>query len=243
MQVAKKFGRRQKHSFKNEKGRQTATTATEAKGPLIPAGTKGLRYIARIGGEKPRDGNSNEWFFCVYEEGDVWVIAGYVYSELAQNLTLATKNTEGKISVTTDIAATTNVTPNEEKPLEMSRGVKWILITLLTLPTLLVFLLLIKKPRQNQKRDKNFLPNTAEFAEEIDTKNSKQSPNSTRISTKKHPKKFTTNEKYFCKIEENQPKNTKNATKNSENRKNNSDFVSKFFTTKLPTYPDDDDLL
>lgn len=221
---------------------RTYASSTSASKRLLPAGTKNLRYVASVQGEKPASGSSNVWYFCVYEEAEDWVLTGYIYSDLAQNLTAYTKNTEGKLeSTTADVAVNTQAIEEGEKILEMSPGIKWILITLLTLPTLLVFLLLIRKPKHGKGAEK-MSPRPAEYAEEIAVDETAHSK-SAKISAKRQPKKFTSGDKYFCKINENPSKYDEKSLKNDKKSKNGSDFMSKFFTTKLPTYPDDDDLL
>ena len=141
-------------SFSGTKLWKTPST-TESNNILvshIPAGTKNISYIAEARGEIPAGATSSVWYFCNYSPIDdpTSVFEGYIHSEKTINLSTIPENIEGKIQETTDnIGAQTNT-------LELSKNVQIILISLISLPLLvIVVLLFLSSKRKDTQMSQN----------------------------------------------------------------------------------------
>lgn len=181
---------------------------------IFDAGTKGLVFIGETIGEVPNDGQSDKWYYCIYEASATKVYKGYVYSEnLAEKLTIPL-NTE-----TLDVPRP--VTPTAENPVDsepliapMNDTVKWVLITLLTLPTILIFVLLIKKPK-TETRPVAY----AEVSEELTPAELQNNKNSRLKQQSKHLQ--NTNQTSYIKRLILSDKNPKNKNSKNNNKQQN----------------------
>lgn len=127
----------------------------------IPAGTKNIKYIATAYGTIPSGGESNVWFYCVYtpEHNSTNVYEGYVYSENAVNLTKIIANTEKNPEPST---------PSENSyDFKISSPIKIIIISIIAIPILILFLIVIYKIFEGFKHNssnKKGLQSTPELA-------------------------------------------------------------------------------
>ena len=124
---------------------------------IIPQSTSGIIYIGSISGDTPTDGTTNTWYYVEYNISDTKTVLGYIYSErgiLSAPLTELTRPnqtpTTPEASKTENTATTptadTNINPSLN--LSVSPALKWAIALLFIIPVIVIFALLIKKPRK-----------------------------------------------------------------------------------------------
>lgn len=155
---------------------------------ILECGRENIKYYGKVKGSTPPDGITDIWYYVVIYESATKVHFGYVYSERTENLTEFQKNTEGIVEPTPEISLPTlsnDVTvleEAEEEIKEMNPLTKWLLIIFLTLPTVLIFILLIKKPKKNpnfdDKTDKT--PENPDILDEFSIESNNQIKNLTK---------------------------------------------------------------
>ncbi len=127
---------------------------------ILPQGTNQIKLISYTVGDKPSDGvNSSLWYFVVLDLGDTTTCTGYIYSERCTlsspitKLNIVSKTPEAQTP--TQETGTNNSTPSE-LTLNLSKSpiLKWIIVILFIVPVVIIFLMLIKKPKiQNYLED------------------------------------------------------------------------------------------
>ncbi len=201
---------------------------------IIPQGTTDIIYIGSIIGDTPSDGTGNLWYMVEYNFGDTSTLLGYIYSEraiLSQPL-VDLKKPETSTPPATASPNTDNLTPTAttKKPtlnLSVSPALKWAIALLFIIPAIVIFLLLIKKPKRRvldtpqpdppfepfSNSDKNNFTSTdfdilPEFAETSNFTNfSQKNDNISQISENFNQKKLKNK-----KISQNLQNNLKNPT-------------------------------
>lgn len=123
----------------------------------LDAGTKDITYIASVEGYVPSGGKSNIWYYVSYTPADnsTSVFEGYVYSENTTNLTEIVFNAETN---PVDILEEESVSENI---IFISSTLKTIIVTIIALPVILFFVIIlykiIKKFKKTTKYTKNNL--------------------------------------------------------------------------------------
>lgn len=117
---------------------------------IIPLGTTDLIFIGTINGDIPTDGTTDVWYYCIYNVSDTKAFIGYVYSQrctLSKPLTNLVEDSsvqDNPITTTTsNITEQTTLAPKTN----ITKGIMWFIIILFTVPTLIFFFLLVKKPK------------------------------------------------------------------------------------------------
>ena len=120
----------------------------------ISAGEKQIKYISYVYGEIPSGGQSNLWYYVAYTPiyNSTSVYEGYVYSENMINLSDIVLNNETNQELITE----ENLM---DKTIYISPTLKTILITIVCVPIILLFLIILykfsKKIQKNTKKDNN----------------------------------------------------------------------------------------
>lgn len=144
---------------------------------IIPQSTSGIIYIGSISGDTPTDGTTNTWYYVEYNISDTKTVLGYIYSErgiLSAPLTELTHTnqtpTTPEASKTENTATTptadTNINPSLN--LSVSPALKWVIALLFIIPVIVIFALLIKKPRKNADLVQDFANSEANFPTDED---------------------------------------------------------------------------
>lgn len=144
---------------------------------IIPQSTNGIIYIGSISGDTPTDGTTNTWYYVEYNISDTKTVLGYIYSErgiLSAPLTELTRPnqtpTTPEASKTENTATTptadTNINPSLN--LSVSPALKWVIALLFIIPVIVIFALLIKKPRKNADLVQDFANSEANFPTDED---------------------------------------------------------------------------
>lgn len=130
---------------------------------VINIGETNINFIGTVEGDVPSDGTSNIWYFCTYYASDTKAYLGYIYSERCILSSPLTDYHEPSETVNDNtISTTAEIDQNNLSPkTNMTNGLMWFIIILFSVPTLIVFILLIKKPKRRLAETEN-TPN-AEF--------------------------------------------------------------------------------
>lgn len=124
---------------------------------VINIGETNINFIGTVEGDVPSDGNSNIWYFCTYYASDTKAYLGYIYSErciLSSPLTDYREPSE----ITNESTLPTSASGSQDSlspKTNMTKGLMWFVIILFSVPTLIVFVLLIKKPKRKQTINEN----------------------------------------------------------------------------------------
>ena len=197
---------------------------------IIPQSTSGIIYIGSISGDTPTDGTTNTWYYVEYNISDTKTVLGYIYSErgiLSTPLTELTRPnqtpTTPEASKTENTATTptadTNINPSLN--LSVSPALKWVIALLFIIPVIVIFALLIKKPRKNADLVQNFANSEANFPTDEDlipefndtTSPSKPNRKKVKFSSKIDPfVKFSTTLETASELA---PENSAESTNNS----------------------------
>ena len=125
---------------------------------LIPATTNGIILIGKIYGDTPSDGNNNIWYFVEYSSGPTTTYTGYIYSErcslssplvdlvLDEDRAPQVEQPPADNTITSDANITNS--ENLNASISMSSGLMWIIAIIFIIPTIVIFIMLIKKPRK-----------------------------------------------------------------------------------------------
>lgn len=202
---------------------------------IIPQSTSGIIYIGSITGDTPSDGTTNTWYYVEYNISDTKTVLGYIYSErgiLSAPLTELTRPnqtpTTPEASKTENTATTptadTNINPSLN--LSVSPALKWVIALLFIIPVIVIFALLIKKPRKNADLVQDFANSEANFPTDEDlipefndtTSPSKPNRKKVKFSSKIDPfVKFSTTLETSSELA---PENSAESTNNSYPIKN-----------------------
>ena len=197
---------------------------------IIPQSTSGIIYIGSISGDTPTDGTTNTWYYVEYNISDTKTVLGYIYSErgiLSAPLTELTRPnqtpTTPEASKTENTATTptadTNINPSLN--LSVSPALKWVIALLFIIPVIVIFALLIKKPRKNADLVQDFANSEANFPTDEDlipefndtTSSSKPNRKKVKFSSKIDPfVKFSTTLETSSELA---PENSAESTNNS----------------------------
>ena len=197
---------------------------------IIPQSTSGIIYIGSISGDTPTDGTTNTWYYVEYNISDTKTVLGYIYSErgiLSAPLTELTRPnqtpTTPEASKTENTATTptadTNINPSLN--LSVSPALKWVIALLFIIPVIVIFALLIKKPRKNADLVQDFANSEANFPTDEDlipefndtTSPSKPNRKKVKFSSKIDPfVKFSTTLETSSELS---PENSAESTNNS----------------------------
>ncbi len=197
---------------------------------IIPQSTSGIIYIGSISGDTPTDGTTNTWYYVEYNISDTKTVLGYIYSErgiLSAPLTELTRTnqtpTTPEASKTENTATTptadTNINPSLN--LSVSPALKWVIALLFIIPVIVIFALLIKKPRKNADLVQDFANSEANFPTDEDlipefndtTSSSKPNRKKVKFSSKIDPfVKFSTTLETSSELA---PENSAESTNNS----------------------------
>ena len=197
---------------------------------IIPQSTSGIIYIGSISGDTPTDGTTNTWYYVEYNISDTKTVLGYIYSErgiLSAPLTELTRTnqtpTTPEASKTENTATTptadTNINPSLN--LSVSPALKWVIALLFIIPVIVIFALLIKKPRKNADLVQDFANSEANFPTDEDlipefndtTSPSKPNRKKVKFSSKIDPfVKFSTTLETSSELA---PENSAESTNNS----------------------------
>lgn len=197
---------------------------------IIPQSTSGIIYIGSISGDTPTDGTTNTWYYVEYNISDTKTVLGYIYSErgiLSAPLTELTRPnqtpTTPEASKTENTATTptadTNINPSLN--LSVSPALKWVIALLFIIPVIVIFALLIKKPRKNADLVQDFANSEANFPTDEDlipefndtTSPSKPNRKKVKFSSKIDPfVKFSTTLETSSELA---PENSAESTNNS----------------------------
>lgn len=197
---------------------------------IIPQSTSGIIYIGSISGDTPTDGTTNTWYYVEYNISDTKTVLGYIYSErgiLSAPLTELTRPnqtpTTPEASKTENTATTptadTNINPSLN--LSVSPALKWAIALLFIIPVIVIFALLIKKPRKNADLVQDFANSEANFPTDEDlipefndtTSPSKPNRKKVKFSSKIDPfVKFSTTLETSSELA---PENSAESTNNS----------------------------
>ena len=144
----------------------SSPSATSSIFTTISAGTKNIKYIASVYGDKPSGSETNIWYYVNYtpENNSTNVYEGYIYSENVTNLTNIAINTE----------TNPEVIPNEdikEFSLYISSPIKILLISIVSIPIIILFLILLnklskiihKKTVNDENGENNYYNNYSKF--------------------------------------------------------------------------------
>lgn len=117
---------------------------------VMDEGASNIRYIASTIGIKPNGGESDIWYYCEYQPTNdpTSVYVGYVYSEKTEALSEITENIE------TNPVVEPPEKPSTDDRVKMSSTVKIVLISLISAPIVLVFVLLVVNFKRNAKPKK-----------------------------------------------------------------------------------------
>ncbi len=143
---------------------------------VISAGTKNIKYIAKVFGDIPSGGESNLWFYIAYTPpfNSTNVYEGYVYSENVSYVSSIPKNLE----TNPEIIESSNYV---DEVIYISSSMKTILTILIAVPIILLILIILYKltKRFSKNTDKTiFQKNVSQqnlqnnFAEISDENNS-----------------------------------------------------------------------
>ncbi len=140
--------------------RETPEISENNKTVLIEKGTSGILLIAKTYGDIPSDGTTNEWYFVEYSKGPTTTYTGYIYAErcvLDKPLTDLVLESDKPASETdgvqdalagTSINTEANSTESVSANADFSNNkLLWIVCIVFTLPVILIFVAIIKKPR------------------------------------------------------------------------------------------------
>lgn len=121
---------------------------------MVSAGTKGLKYIASVKGSIPYDGENDEWYYVCYipDQNSTNIYEGYIYSENTVNLSEIVSNLETNPEVISDIQS-------DEKVLFISSTIKTIVISIITIPIILFFAIILYKIIRKIKKNTNKIKN------------------------------------------------------------------------------------
>lgn len=117
----------------------------------LTAGTKNINYIAFAYGQVPSGGESNIWYYVCYtpDSNSTNVYEGYIYSENTINLTEIVANTESNPEVIEDLK-------NNDKLIYISSTLKTIVITIIAIPIILFFAIILYKLIKNFKKNTKY---------------------------------------------------------------------------------------
>lgn len=197
---------------------------------IIPQSTSGIIYIGSISGDTPTDGTTNTWYYVEYNISDTKTVLGYIYSERGilsaplteltrQNQTPTTPEANKTENTATTPTADTNINPSLN--LSVSPALKWVIALLFIIPVIVIFALLIKKPRKNADLVQDFANSEANFPTDEDlipefndtTSPSKPNRKKVRFSSKIDPfVKFSTTLETSSELT---PENSAESTNNS----------------------------
>lgn len=144
---------------------------------IIPQSTSGIIYIGSISGDTPTDGTTNTWYYVEYNISDTKTVLGYIYSERGilsapltelthPNQTPTTPEASKTENTATTPTADTNINPSLN--LSVSPALKWVIALLFIIPVIVIFALLIKKPRKNADLVQDFANSEANFPTDED---------------------------------------------------------------------------
>ena len=197
---------------------------------IIPQSTSGIIYIGSISGDTPTDGTTNTWYYVEYNISDTKTVLGYIYSErgiLSAPLTELTRTNqtpttpEASKTENTDTTPTADTNINPSLNLSVSPALKWVIALLFIIPVIVIFALLIKKPRKNADLVQDFANSEANFPTDEDlipefndtTSPSKPNRKKVRFSSKIDPfVKFPTTLETSSELT---PENSAESTNNS----------------------------
>ncbi len=197
---------------------------------IIPQSTSGIIYIGSISGDTPTDGTTNTWYYVEYNISDTKTVLGYIYSErgiLSAPLTELTRTNktpttpEASKTENTDTTPTADTNINPSLNLSVSPALKWVIALLFIIPVIVIFALLIKKPRKNADLVQDFANSEANFPTDEDlipefndtTSPSKPNRKKVRFSSKIDPfVKFSTTLETSSELT---PENSAESTNNS----------------------------
>jgi len=192
----------------------------------IPASTKNIKYIASVYGEKPNGGENNLWYYISYtpENNSTNVYEGYVYSENITNLSEIISNTETNPEVI-------NNNSIDENTIYISSPVKIILISIVAIPIIILFLIILHKiskifqnKKSNQNNNVDIANNSNQF---INFNNSFENTNQNNQFLRNEIQNMS-RKPFVRKINQNQPRISQNSSNNYP---------------RFPYYDSDDDLL
>ena len=120
----------------------------------IPAGAQNLTYIASANGQTPSGGNSNVWYFCQFcpEFNPTMVYTGYVYSERTESAPQIEVNLEAETKSFSDHNTYGISADSEYENVEISSSVKAVLITLICIPIIAIFCIVLIKQKLYKRR-------------------------------------------------------------------------------------------
>ena len=191
--------------------RSTPEILNNNKIKIIPSSTNGIIFLGYIYGDTPSDGTNNLWYFVEYNSGDTTAHLGYVYSErciLSSPITKLEKPTPitpaPDTEHTTDQTSTADTNATSTAPtlnLSVSPTLKWIIAILFVVPAVVIFVLLIKKPRRTVDEittvaDTDFMFDTYPQNEDLIPEFSDIDPKKTRKNAKKTPKNLKFSSKF-----------------------------------------------
>lgn len=197
---------------------------------IIPQSTSGIIYIGSISGDTPTDGTTNTWYYVEYNISDTKTVLGYIYSErgiLSAPLTELTRpnqtptTPEASKTENTDTTPTADTNINPSLNLSVSPALKWVIALLFIIPVIVIFALLIKKPRKNADLVQDFANSEANFPTDEDlipefndtTSPSKPNRKKVKFSSKIDPfVKFSTTLETSSELA---PENSAESTNNS----------------------------
>jgi len=197
---------------------------------IIPQSTSGIIYIGSISGDTPTDGTTNTWYYVEYNISDTKTVLGYIYSErgiLSAPLTELTRTNqtpttpEASKTENTDTTPTADTNINPSLNLSVSPALKWVIALLFIIPVIVIFALLIKKPRKNADLVQDFANSEANFPTDEDlipefndtTSPSKPNRKKVKFSSKIDPfVKFSTTLETSSELA---PENSAESTNNS----------------------------
>lgn len=197
---------------------------------IIPQSTSGIIYIGSISGDTPTDGTTNTWYYVEYNISDTKTVLGYIYSErgiLSAPLTELTRpnqtptTPEASKTENTDTTPTADTNINPSLNLSVSPALKWVIALLFIIPVIVIFALLIKKPRKNADLVQDFANSEANFPTDEDlipefndtTSPSKPNRKKVKFSSKIDPfVKFSTTLETSSELT---PENSAESTNNS----------------------------
>ena len=232
---------------------------------IIPQSTTNIIFIGTINGDTPADGTTNVWYFVEYNISDTKTVLGYIYSErailsspLTERPQPITESTEQSTTTPTLSATEKEKLPTTSLNLSASPTLKWIIALLFIIPIVIIFTLLIKKPRKTSDFIENFAnspqnstsyPTDEDLIPEFcDTKNTKK-PKAYKFSKDINPfvkfsttmetaNELTPNTNPQDNFQNNQTqkmqKNSKNSSNFAKNYQNNDNFtINPLFNNSL----------
>ena len=132
----------------------------------LSAGISNINYIAFAFGDIPTGGESNIWFFVSYtpNSSSTYIYEGYVYSENTTNLTEIVPNNESNPEIITDD------TKDDKIVFFLSSTLKTIVISVIAIPILLFFVIILYKfvvfLRKKTNYNKNFLQKKSDIVDD-----------------------------------------------------------------------------